>query len=148
VTGGAGGVGAFAVQLAVILGAQVSATGRARDADYVRSLGAQAYTGSGSALPEKASGLDVIDTVGGAGLDAAYGSMRPGGRLVTPDPAELARLAELAGRCDPGRRRVARCVGSAAASYAAGAFRSRHCPAETTSTSPSRTRTAESSSRA
>ena len=57
VTGGAGGVGAFAVQLAAILGAQVSATGRARDADYVRSLGAQAFVGSGDALPAKAAGL-------------------------------------------------------------------------------------------
>ena len=120
VTGGAGGVGAFAVQLAAILGAQVSATGRARDADYVRSLGAQAFVGSGDALPAKAAGLDVIiDTVGGPVLDASYGLMRPGGRLVTlgappsqeraksfgvhamffvvtPDPAELARLAGLA----------------------------------------------------
>ncbi len=120
VTGGAGGVGAFAVQIAAILGAQVSATGRARDADFVRSLGAQAFIGSDGALPEKASGLDVIiDTVGGAVLDASYGLMHPGGRLVTlsappseeraksfgvhamffvvtPDPAELARLAELA----------------------------------------------------
>jgi len=128
VTGGAGGVGAFAVQLAAILGAQVSATGRVRDADYVRSLGAQAFIGSDGALPEKASGLDVIiDTVGGAVLDAAYGLMRPGGRLVTlgappseeraksfgvhamffvvtPDPAELTRLAELA---DNGQLRTA-----------------------------------------
>ncbi len=113
-------MGAFAVQLAAILGAQVSATGRVKDADYVRSLGAQAFIGSDSALPEQASGLDVIiDIVGGAVLDAAYGLMRPGGRLVTlgappsqeraksfgahamffvvtPDPAELTRLAELA----------------------------------------------------
>ena len=121
VTGGAGGVGAFAVQLAAILGAQVSATGRARDAGFVRSLGAHAFISSDAAQPEKASGLDVvIDTVGGPVLDAAYGLLRPGGRLVTlgappsedraksagvhamffvvtPDPAELARLAGLAG---------------------------------------------------
>ena len=120
VTGGAGGVGAFAVQLAAILGAQVSATGRARDADYVRSLGAQAFIGSGDALPQKAAGFDVIiDTVGGTVLDASYAWTRPGGRLVTlggppsqerakssgvhamffvvtPDPAGLARLAGLA----------------------------------------------------
>jgi NADPH:quinone reductase-like Zn-dependent oxidoreductase len=119
VTGGAGGVGAFAVQLATVLGASVSATGRPADAGYVRSLGAQAFIGSDGARTEKVSGLDVIvDTVGGAALDAAYGMLRPGGRLVTlgappsqerarsfgvhamffvvsPDPAGLARLAEL-----------------------------------------------------
>jgi NADPH:quinone reductase-like Zn-dependent oxidoreductase len=119
VTGGAGGVGAFAVQLATVLGASVSATGRPADAGYVRSLGAQAFIGSDGARTEKVSGLDVIvDTVGGAALDAAYGMLHPGGRLVTlgappseeraksfgvhamffvvsPDPAGLARLVEL-----------------------------------------------------
>jgi NADPH:quinone reductase-like Zn-dependent oxidoreductase len=71
-------VGAFAVQLAAILGAQVSATGRARDADYVRSLGAQAFIGSDGPLPEKASGLDVIPTT----------AARPSGR--GPHSAESA----------------------------------------------------------
>ena len=128
VTGGAGGVGAFAVQLAAILGAKVSATGRVKDANYVLSLGAQAFIGSGSALPDKVGGLDVIiDTVGGAVLDAAYDVMRPGGRLVTlgappsqeraksfgvhamffivtPNSAELARLADLV---DNGQLRTA-----------------------------------------
>jgi NADPH:quinone reductase-like Zn-dependent oxidoreductase len=120
VTGGAGGVGAFAVQLAAILGAQVSATGRDRDADFVRGLGAESFISSAdTALPDKRPGLDVvIDTVGGAALDASYPLMRPGGRLVTlnappsqerakdfsvhamffvvtPDPAALSRLASL-----------------------------------------------------
>src|SRR5204862_8363961 len=40
VHGGAGGVGAYAVQLAAAGGAQVSATASARDAGYVASLGA------------------------------------------------------------------------------------------------------------
>jgi len=84
VTGSAGGVGGFAVQIAAMPGAQVSATGRAEDADYVRNLGAQAFIGSDIMLPGKASGLDVVvDTVGGAVLDGAYGVLRPGGRLVT-----------------------------------------------------------------
>jgi NADPH:quinone reductase-like Zn-dependent oxidoreductase len=120
VTGGAGGVGAFAVQLAAIFGAQVSATGRDRDADLVRGLGAETFIGaSDTALQDKQLGLDlVIDTVGGAVLDACYPLMRPGGRLVTlsappsqerakeygvhamffvvtPDPAALTRLASL-----------------------------------------------------
>ena len=42
VQGGAGGVGVYAVQLAAILGADVTATGRAGQGDFVRSLGARA----------------------------------------------------------------------------------------------------------
>ena len=120
VTGGAGGVGAFAVQLAAIFGAQVSATGRDGDADLVRGLGAETFiSASETARRDQRPGLDVvIDTVGGAALDACYPLMRPGGRLVTlsappsqerakefsvhamffvvtPDPAALARLASL-----------------------------------------------------
>jgi len=120
VTGGAGGVGAFAVQLAAIFGAQVSATGRDRDTDLVRGLGAETFiSASDTARQDQRPGLDVvIDTVGGAALDACYPQMRPGGRLVTlsappsqerakdygvtamffvvtPDSAALARLASL-----------------------------------------------------
>jgi len=120
VTGGAGGVGAFAVQLAAIFGAQVSATGRDRDADLVRGIGAETFiSASDTARQDQRPGLDVvIDTVGGAALDACYPQMRPGGRLVTlsappsqerakdygvtamffvvtPDSAALARLASL-----------------------------------------------------
>ena len=120
VTGGAGGVGAFAVQLAAIFGGQVSATGRDGDADLVRGLGAETFvSASDTALQGGPPGLDVvIDTVGGAALDACYPLMRPGGRLVTlsappsqerakdygvhamffvvtPDPAALIRLAAL-----------------------------------------------------
>ena len=40
VHGGAGGIGVFAVQIAKVLGARVSATASAGDIDYVRSLGA------------------------------------------------------------------------------------------------------------
>jgi NADPH:quinone reductase-like Zn-dependent oxidoreductase len=133
VHGGAGGVGAFAVQLAAILGAHVTATGRGGDAGFVRGLGAETFAGLDA---ETFAGLDgirqdqgfdvVIDTVGGAVLDASYGLMRPGGRLVTlgappsqerakrsgvhamffivtPDPGELAKLAQLT---DQGRLRA------------------------------------------
>jgi len=128
VHGGAGGVGAFAVQLAVIFGGRVTATGRDGEADFVRDLGAEAFISSGEgpgggAVP---GGFDVvIDTVGGAVLDASYQLMRAGGRLVTlsappsaerareagvhamffvvtPDPGELAQLAKLV---DEGRLR-------------------------------------------
>jgi NADPH:quinone reductase-like Zn-dependent oxidoreductase len=117
VQGGAGGVGAFAVQLAAIFGGRVTATGRGEDAAFVRDIGAEAFVSSGEGPTP--GGFDVIiDTVGGAVLDASYGLLRAGGRLVTlgappsaerakehdvhamffvvtPDPGELAQLAKL-----------------------------------------------------
>jgi len=128
VHGGAGGVGIFAVQLAAILGAHVTATGRGADAGFVRDLGADRFiSAEAGLLSPAAGGFDVvIDTVGGAVLDGSYGLLRRGGRLVTlgappdqelaarykvhamffivePDATELATLAELA---DAGRLRA------------------------------------------
>jgi NADPH:quinone reductase-like Zn-dependent oxidoreductase len=122
VQGGAGGVGSYAVQLAVILGGTVTATGHVRDRDFVLGLGATTFVAledgtAGHAAAEH--GFDVVmDTVGGAVLDASYEMVRRDGRLVTlaappsaekaaalgvhamffvvtPDAAELARLAAL-----------------------------------------------------
>ena len=130
VQGGAGGVGSYAVQLAAILGGTVTATGRAKDRDFVRGLGAGTYLalGDDGAADYGAAkqGFDVvIDTVGGAVLDASYALTRRGGRLVTlgaPPSAEKAAalgvhavffvvtpdtagLARLAGLVDDGRLR-------------------------------------------
>lgn len=87
VLGGAGGVGAYVVQLAHHLGARVTATVRSDDnADYVAGLGAD------DVVVETATGsFDVvIDTVGGPALAAAYPLVHDGGRLITlgapPDP--------------------------------------------------------------
>jgi NADPH:quinone reductase-like Zn-dependent oxidoreductase len=126
VQGGAGGVGVYAVQLAAILGGNVTATGRARDQEFVRGLGAKTYLARGDDEAPAPQSFDVvIDTVGGAVLDASYELTRRGGRLVTlsappseekavalgvhamffvvtPDAAALARLAELV---DEGRLR-------------------------------------------
>jgi NADPH:quinone reductase-like Zn-dependent oxidoreductase len=125
VTGGAGGVGSFVVQLAASLGGSVTGTGRAAQREFVLGLGAGAFLasdsgpGSGPTPAPRGDGFDVvIDTVGGAVLDASYGLTRRGGRLVTlgappdadkaaalgvqatffvvaPDAAELAHLAGL-----------------------------------------------------
>jgi NADPH:quinone reductase-like Zn-dependent oxidoreductase len=124
VQGGAGGVGVYAVQLAAVLGGQVTATGHAGDAELVRSLGADDFAAAGTAPP---GDFDVvIDTVGGAVLDASYDLLRHGGRLVTlgappaqgkaaargahamffvvtPDAVALAKLAGLA---DEGKLRA------------------------------------------
>ena len=131
VQGGAGGVGSYAVQLAAILAGTVTATGSARQRDFVLGLGAATFLASeasGTATygaPAPAEYDVVIDTVGGDVLDASYQVTRRGGRLVTlsappsaekaaergvravffvvaPDPAELARLAALV---DEGRLR-------------------------------------------
>ena len=120
VLGGAGGGGVFAVQLAAILGGEVTATDTGRNADFVAGLGARQVivAGDGASAPDP-SGLDVvIDTVGGDALTGAYAMLRRGGRLVTlasqpspeladrygvhamffivePDAAELAHLGDL-----------------------------------------------------
>jgi NADPH:quinone reductase-like Zn-dependent oxidoreductase len=124
VQGGAGGVGSYAVQLAAILGGIVTATGSSRHRDLVRGLGAATFVASGAsgaAVYGAAAPAEydvIIDTVGGDVLDASYAMTRSGGRLVTlsappsvekaaargvhamffvvtPDAAELARLAAL-----------------------------------------------------
>jgi NADPH:quinone reductase-like Zn-dependent oxidoreductase len=115
VLGGAGGVGAYVVQLAHHFGAQVTATVSTSDtADYVSALGAD------DVVVQTADGTFdvVIDTVGGPTLAAAYAHVRDGGRLITlsappgpelsegrnirdeffvvrPDRAELEQLATL-----------------------------------------------------
>jgi NADPH:quinone reductase-like Zn-dependent oxidoreductase len=128
VHGGAGGVGIFTVQLAAILGGRVTATGRGRDADFVRGLGAERFVSIVAGNPAEVPGeLDVVvDTVGGAVLEGSYGLLRAGGRLVTlgaPPDQELARkhdihamffvvtqdpreLADLAEMTDTGRLRT------------------------------------------
>jgi len=96
VQGGAGGVGGYVVQLAAILGGDVTATGRAEDRDFVQHLGASSYLAidDGGAAAGK---FDVvIDTVGGPVLDASYALVRSGGRLVTLSaPPDAHRAAEL-----------------------------------------------------
>ncbi|HEX5143535.1 MAG TPA: NADP-dependent oxidoreductase [Mycobacterium sp.] len=128
VLGAAGGVGAFVVQLAHILGADVTATVRSDVADSVRELGADHVIDvRNTQVDDGGPTYDVvIDTVGGQTLEGAYATVRRGGRLVTlsaPPPAGRAdeygvtaeffvvtpdrtQLAELARLVDEGRLRV------------------------------------------
>ncbi|MGW0832082.1 zinc-dependent alcohol dehydrogenase family protein [Streptomyces prunicolor] len=83
VQGGAGGVGHIAVQLAVAQGALVYATGRSKDADLIRGLGATPIDFASTAVDDYVlehtggEGFDIIfDTVGGATLDASFGAVR------------------------------------------------------------------------
>jgi NADPH:quinone reductase-like Zn-dependent oxidoreductase len=114
---------------AAILGGTVAATGHAGQRDFVLGLGATSFLvpGANDTSGYKAvapDGFDVvIDTIGGAVLDASYELTRRGGRLVTlgaPPSAdkaaalgvhalffivtpEAAELAELAGLVDEGK---------------------------------------------
>lgn len=92
IVGGAGGVGAYAVQIAAHLGARVTATVRT-DADvaYASTLGADRVV---VGVPPQEDFDLVIDAVGAPVLAGAYLAVRPGGQLITltapPDP-ELRR---------------------------------------------------------
>jgi NADPH:quinone reductase-like Zn-dependent oxidoreductase len=91
VHGGAGGVGALAVQLAAILGARVTATVRSDVRELVSGFGAQRVIDTRSEAFDKSGAYDVvIDTIGGETLDRSFRVLHRGGRLVTlpaPPPA-------------------------------------------------------------
>jgi NADPH:quinone reductase-like Zn-dependent oxidoreductase len=122
----AGGVGSFAVQLAVLRGARVLGTASSGKHDYVRSLGAEPVE-YGEGLVQRVrdlapEGVDVaLDFIGGDALTATPELLGPEGRVgsvvdpgvlsmrggryvfVRPDAAMLARLA---GHVADGRLRV------------------------------------------
>jgi NADPH2:quinone reductase len=80
ITGASGGVGHLAVQLAALGGANVTAVARTERADALRSYGARTVV----ADPAAAEGpFDlVLESAGGATLDAALASVAPGGTVV------------------------------------------------------------------
>lgn len=96
VHGGAGGVGGFAVQLAVVLGARVTATCLGADVEYVRKLGADTVIDvETQAFDAQDARYDVVlDTVGGATLDRSWAVLRPRGRLVTLQGPPSSREAD------------------------------------------------------
>jgi NADPH:quinone reductase-like Zn-dependent oxidoreductase len=120
IAGGSGGVGVYAVQLARILGAEVTASGGEAGRELVTRLGANRFLDyKAGPLDEEALGFDVVLDAAGVGDDEAfYRALRPGGRLillaappdderaerhdvraeffiVTPDGPELGHLASL-----------------------------------------------------
>ncbi|MRX08740.1 zinc-binding dehydrogenase [Pseudoduganella sp. FT25W] len=77
VQGGAGGVGHMAVQLAVALGAQVSATGSADQRAAIEGMGATFIDRNVPVEEYAGEGFDIVyDTVGGAVLDASFRAAR------------------------------------------------------------------------
>jgi len=83
--GGAGNVGAYAVQCAQQAGALVIATVSGEDATYARALCAVGVVDyRARRFEERVKDVDVvIDTVGGETLERSYGVLKRGGVLVS-----------------------------------------------------------------
>jgi NADPH:quinone reductase-like Zn-dependent oxidoreductase len=99
VTGGAGGVGHIAIQLALARGARVIASGSPESFDFIRELGAEPVDYSDPQHPERVKELTrdggadaAFDLFGGDGQEQAFAALRQGGRLVSiaspPKPRE------------------------------------------------------------
>ena len=83
VHGGAGGVGAYAVQVAAALGARVTATASARDAAYVADLGAHQVIDYKGRFEDEVRDVDVVvDLVGGDTMARSWPVLRAGGILI------------------------------------------------------------------
>lgn len=84
VTGATGGVGYFACQLAVAMGAQpVAILRREEGADAVRALGAEVVVSAdGSALADMSKFRSIVDGVGGAMFSNLVDALGDNGRLV------------------------------------------------------------------
>ena len=80
----AGGVGHLAVQLARWKGARVIGTASARNADFLRSLGAEPLDYGAEPFEEAVSEVDlVLDAIGGDVLERSFSVLRRGGVLVS-----------------------------------------------------------------
>jgi NADPH:quinone reductase-like Zn-dependent oxidoreductase len=85
ITGASGGVGHFAVQIAKALGAHVIATASARNAEFVRALGADHFVDYTAGPFETVVHEQdaVLNTVGGDTLARSYATLKRGGVLAT-----------------------------------------------------------------
>jgi len=83
--GAAGAVGLFGVQLAHLRGAYVISTASARNADFVKLLGAdEVIDYETSRFEDQLGNVDIVfDAVGGETLDRSWAVLKPGGRMVT-----------------------------------------------------------------
>jgi NADPH:quinone reductase-like Zn-dependent oxidoreductase len=91
VHGGAGGVGAYAVQLAALAGARVTATASARNREFVAGLGASDVLDYTGRFENHVRDVDVIiDPVGGDTMARSWPVLRSGGILVAiaEEPAD------------------------------------------------------------
>ena len=92
VSGGSGGVGAFAIQLGKWLGAHIATTASARGADMVRKLGADIVVDyTREPFEQVLRGYDgALDLIGGDTLLKTFGILRRGAKVVSiagaPEP--------------------------------------------------------------
>ena len=102
ISGGAGGVGTFAIQIAKWLGAEIATTASPRGAALVRSLGADTVVDYTTQKFEEALGeFDAgFDLIGGETLERMFSIIKQGGKVVSiagvPEP-QMA-LKDLGGR--------------------------------------------------
>jgi NADPH:quinone reductase-like Zn-dependent oxidoreductase len=85
ITGAAGNVGAYAVQMAVSTGVAVTAVARAKDEPMLRKLCVE--TVADSSAPDFERGLPqvdaILDLVGGPTVERCMAALKSGGTLVT-----------------------------------------------------------------
>lgn len=97
ILGAAGVVGAYAVQLARSVGADVAAIVHSKDVDYVHTLGADRVVDASASNAEQGfSGVDVVlDLVGGESVERWMAALKPGGKCVSavalPDTQKAGR---------------------------------------------------------
>jgi NADPH:quinone reductase-like Zn-dependent oxidoreductase len=85
ILGGAGAVGAYAIQLARRMGAHVITTVSARGVEIARRLGAaEVLDHDKISVADRCRDIDVlIDTVGGPTLESVWRTLKPNGRAAT-----------------------------------------------------------------
>jgi NADPH:quinone reductase-like Zn-dependent oxidoreductase len=105
VTGAAGGIGSFAVQLAALSGATVTAVAGAGREDYLRGLGADAVLDRRTTDPFDGSERwdIVLDAPGRLAFDTVRPALSPRGVLVSTRPVSVDSLRMLVPRL-PGSR--------------------------------------------
>jgi len=107
VTGAAGGMGSFAVQLGRMLGARVVASARPAQHDALAALGAEAAVDAGGDCVAEArelapDGVDaVLDCVGGKTFARAPDAVRDGGGSARSCPPRCPRSGRAGSRCTP-----------------------------------------------
>jgi len=95
ILGGAGNVGAYAVQLAKKANLMVAATCDRQDVDFVKSLGAETVIEREQPLAAFLKPVDaIIDTVGGDARDRAAAVLKRGGTLVSSASAVPKSISE------------------------------------------------------
>ena len=117
IQGGAGGVASFAIQLAKHIGARVITTASARNAAYLRDIGADEVIDYNTTDFTKAvSNVDaVLDTVGGDVATCSFAVLKPGGRAAfiasgktapKPERSDVTALRPYVGRDRPHLERI------------------------------------------